>query len=177
MDATASSPLTDADFPSLPFEVVMLVVECLPAQAIGAVALGLCHEWAAAARSVNVWATVVRRRWPAVTLEHLGARFSGWRHLFHSLLALRPPCELSEADRHSLQDGALIELHALGAAARRFVQSVAQSGFVRRSLVERHRLLLLRSCADILSARAQVPTADGLFTYHEEGATPIHYVR
>lgn len=177
-EATASDA---AEFPSLPFEVVVLIVERLPARSIGAVGLGLCHEWAAAARSEHVWAAVVRRRWPDVSLDHFGARFGGWRHLFDTLLTVRPPCELSESDRHSLRDGALIELHALGAAARRFVQGVAQSGFVSRTLVEPSPPSLpSATCADTtrgLRTRSQVPTADGIFTYHEEGATPIHYVR
>ena len=178
----AADPTTDlAEFPSLPFEMVVLVLECLPARSIGAVGMSLCHEWAAAARSENVWATVVRRRWPNATLDHFGARFSGWRHLFDSLLAVRPPRELSEADRHLLQDGALIELYALGAAARRFVQGVAQSGFVSRSHRTSLPSLPSATCSETLLTRGPtcaLAASDGRWHLHiPRGGCHAHPLR
>jgi hypothetical protein len=136
--------------PELPPELVTSIMTFIPIAAIPQAAL-VATNWAVAARSEAVWLAVLRRRWDITSLDCFGARFPSWRSLFVALSTLPPPREdtLSNEERDQLASGEMIELHALSRPARLFLLGIARDGFF--------------------------PTADGLFTYHEEGATPVHY--
>jgi hypothetical protein len=137
-------------FPWLPPELVTHVFCHLPIQAMPDGSL-VCHAWRTAGAADDVWKAALRRRWDFTSLDTFGARFDSWCAVFHALRQLRPYNLhlLSEEARNALTDGALISLHALELPVRRFLLGLAMGGVF--------------------------PTADGIWTYYEEGATPIHY--
>ena len=136
--------------PELPPELVVVVLMHLPIRAMRTASL-ICRAFCTAARVDDVWKSVLQRRWAIGSLDAFGARFGSWNALFHALRQLKPSClhNLSSASRAALRDGALISVHGLEPPACRFLVGVAMGGLF--------------------------PTADGLFTHHEKGASPIHY--
>ena len=135
--------------PELPPELIVVVLTHLPIRAMGTASL-VCRAYCTAAKVDDVWKSLLQRRWALGSLDAFGARFGSWRALFHALRQLKPSLLHSvSSSSAALRDGALISVHGLEPPACRFLVGVAMGGLF--------------------------PTADGLFTHHEEGTSPIHY--
>ena len=149
--ASSSSAADEPEvMPELPSELIVVVLLHLPIRAMRTASL-VCRAYCTAARVDDVWKSVLQRRWSLDSLDAFGAKFGSWNALFHALRQLKPTRlnNLSSASRAALRDGALISVHGLEPPACCFLVGVAMGGLF--------------------------PTADGLFTHHEDGASPIHY--
>lgn len=146
--ADADDAAPPAEFPSLPRELVAVVFEYIPIPMLRKAAL-VSRDWAAALQVDEVWHRMVLRRYALdESRAALGVLLPTWKETFIFLSEHRvPEFEMAPKFSHSCHGG-LIELWATGEKARKFLLGIAR-GFM--------------------------PTHDGLFTHHEERATPVHY--
>lgn len=107
-----ADPLLPAAIPSLPSEVVQLIVSHTPVVSLKRV-LGVSRDWAAAARSDFLWLAILRRRWPSFTPS---GRFATAELAFHALR------NLGENRGVSWPAGAMLNVGSLrSGAAQRFL--------------------------------------------------------
>lgn len=151
MSLTSAADTNSATLiPQLPAELVLMVVCECPIASLGAV-LSISREWSAVAANDSFWLALVRRRWPQLTLSSTCPRLRSGREAFVCLCEVQWPGDSSWERSRVLAwpPGAVHNLRALKSApAHRFLQGLSH-GFM--------------------------PTTDGCFTYHEAGATPVHY--
>ena len=142
---------TPLDTPSpveLPSELVREVLLSIQISDLCA-AFGVAKDWAAASKDDDFWLQVLQRRWPNFTLDAVN-----WPSARRAMVALKSwHMPLDEEDlvmrrrvRHDPRTALHFSIHS--DQARDFVSGLA-SGFM--------------------------PRASGIFTFHGEGLTPIHY--
>jgi hypothetical protein len=143
--------VTMCSIPTLPAEVVLLIVCECPIVSLPSV-LCVSHDFAAASRSESLWLGLVRRRWPDFTLGDC-PRLSSAREVFMALYKTKCPgvTVISSLARSTSAwpPAMVLQLDAVWQESTRRFLCGLMLGFM--------------------------PTSDGWFTYHERGATPIHY--
>ena len=151
-------------FPSLPPEIALLIVCRCPVSSLRC-ALSVARDWAAAASYDELWLVILQRRWPEFRLQADG-RFTSAKSAFHCLRLLGDDAKLYDETRN---DSPAPCNHAM----RRYTQPIRFPNEYPRKLSAMNSKTALRFVDGMING--YMPASDGCFTYHEEGATPIHY--